>query len=419
MQLPERTYPTTIGVGILPQTHSTTSDEIAVEVRDLEFINCHSTRRNLLLHIGRMGRFSSVLFLLLAACGDNLTVEGPESGPDPDVTPVGNATQTPHYAPAVCGVQTWSTSAVNDPAMNVSVVARPDGATVLATPRAGGIMQGFVLDDRMNMITTNKIAVDGAFTQVVASYVGNRLTSTSVQSGAVFLHLLDDDLANPQFTAKFPGTYVPEPAFYQTQADLVMPIGGDDGLWFHRLADSFEPISSVHVATTMPVRSLAAAQMGVALLTAWSTDSECYMMLSSTFGPGPDTRMGVACADPRLSVNQKTGEGVMVFNSPEGVRMMPVQQTQFGGDAKLLRPDTAAPRTLFDGTNFWISYLDARGDIIVGFLDEHRNIVSMSLAGPKPEQGAYELVMVDGNPWVFSLGDAGYSAYRMCVDAQW
>src|SRR5262249_6787432 len=156
-----------------------------------------------------------------------LAVEGPGPGPKDEVNPVGNATQTPHYVPSVCGVQTWSTSAGNNLAMNISVVASPNGATVLATPRAGGIMEGFVLDDRMNMVSSGKIAVDGAFTQVVASYLNNRLTSASVQDGAVFLNLLDDDLGNPQYTAKLVGTTLAEPAFYQTQADTVMPIGGD------------------------------------------------------------------------------------------------------------------------------------------------------------------------------------------------
>src|SRR6185503_18440345 len=163
---------------------------------------------------------------------------------------------------------------------------------------------------------------------------------------------------------------------------------------------------ALHVVPTKPARSMAAAQMGVALLTAWSTDSECYLMLASTFSAGIDTRVPVACPDPRLSVNQKTGEAVMVFNSPDGVRMMNIQQTQFGGDSRVLREASGAPRTLFDGTNFWISYLDSRGDVLVGFLDGKRQLITMSLAGEgsKPEAGAYELAMIDGNPWVFSLG---------------
>jgi hypothetical protein len=372
-----------------------------------------------------MGRFSSVLVLLLAACGDNLEVDPGAPLPLHQVDPDGNATATPRYVPSVCGVQSWTTGLAAIPGMNVSVAARhdvtgvPDGAVVLATPREGGTLTGFVLDTRMDMVSERKLAIDGAFTQVVASYVNDRLVSTAVQDGAVFMHLLDNDLGNPQYTAKLPGTMVADPAFYKTQADIVMPVAGDDGLWLHRFDDSLEPLDSKLVIPTKPARSMTAAQMGVALFTAWSTDSECYMMLTSTFGGGIDTRLPVACHDPRISINQQTSEGVMVFDSPEGVRLMNIYGGQFGGDARVLREGTGAARTVHDGTSFWISYLDTRGDIIVGFLDGKRQLVTMSLAHPRPEAGAYELVMVDGSPWVFSLGVGGYSAYRMCIDAQW
>jgi hypothetical protein len=361
------------------------------------------------------------MLVLLAACGDNLISDGAGPGPADEVSPNGNATNIPRYVPSVCGVQTWQTNIAGDPAMNVSVAEVPGGAAVLATPRSGGKLTGFVLDTRMNMVSADKLPIDGLFTHVTASYVENRMVSTAVQGGSVFLHLLDNDLTNPQYTAKLPGSYVAEPAFFKTQADLVMPVAGDDGLWLYRFDDSFEPTGSVHVVPTKPARSFAAAQLGVALMTAWSTDSECYMMLTSTFSGGVDTRVPVACHDPRISVNQKTGEGVMVFDSPDGVRMMGIQTTQFGGGARVLRTGTSAARTLFDGTNFWISYLDERGDILVGFLDGNRQLITMSLAGEgsKPEAQAYELVMVDNNPWVFSLGTEGYTAHRMCIDTQW
>ena len=369
------------------------------------------------MHIGRMGRFSSVLVLLLAACGDNVAPEGVGPGPADEVDPSGNATDIPRYVPSVCGVQTWNTSVFADPGMNVSVVPHSSGAAVLATPRAGGLVTGFVLDDRMQMISVNKLPIDGEFTDVVVSHE-NRLTSTALQGGAVFLHLLDDDLGNPQYTAKLPGTHIAEPAFFKTQADLVMPIGGDDGLWLHRFADSFEPLDAIHVVPSQPVRSMAAAQLGVALMTAFSTDNQCYLMLTSTYSAGIDTRLPVACPDPRLAVNQKTGEGVLVFDSPAGVRMRSFVASQLG-DERVLRARTSAARTLFDGTNFWISYLDERGDLLVGILDGEHQLITMSLAGPRPERGAYEMVLVDGNPWVLSLGSEGYTAHRMCIETQW
>ena len=98
---------------------------------------------------------------------------------------------------------------------------------------------------------------------------------------------------------------------------------------------------------------------------------------------------------------------------------MAVREILKMGDARLLRDSTSSPRAVFDGKNFWVSYLDARGDILVGFLDGDRKLVTMSLAGPRPDDQAYELLLVDGNPWVFALGNEGYTAHRMCVEPQW
>lgn len=365
-----------------------------------------------------MGRFSSILVLLLgaAACGDNLEPDpGTINGGTDQVDPSGNQTASPRFVPSVCGAQTYTTNLSGD-GMQLSVAARPQGAVLLTTSTAGSLMSGFVLDDRMQMQAATKLAIDGSFTSVVASYRNETLVSTAVQDGAVFMHLLDPDLRNPQYTAKLPGRLVAEPAFYNAQGDLVMPIAGDDGLWLGRFQDSFEPIDGKLMIPSKPARSIAAAQIGVSTVVAWSTDSECYMYATSKFGSGVDSRLPVACNDPRIAVNQKTGEGVMLFNTSEGVRLMNISSTLFSGDAALLRDSTSDPRAMFDGTNFWVSYLDTRGDILVGFLDANHHPVTMSLAGPKPSSQAYDLVMIQGAPWIVSLDNGTASAYRLCVE---
>jgi len=367
-----------------------------------------------------MGRFASLVVLLLAACGDNSVLDGqPGPGPNDQVGANNTDGASPRYVPSVCGAQTWTTS-VSNVAMDVAVAGRPDGATILATPQAGGDLTGFVLDTRMRMVAdATKVAIDTPFEQIAVSYVGDRIVSTGIASGALYLHLLDNDLTNPQLVTKIPANTLPQPAFYNTQADIVMPVGDDNGLTLYRFADSLEPIDTLTVAPTKPVRSMAATQLGVSTLAAWSTDTECYMMQLAGYAPGPMAYQPVACPSPSIAVNQKTGAGVMVFDSAEGVRVMFTQATQMGGDARVLRPDTSSAHTLFDGTNFWVTFLDSRGDLIVGFLDSDRQLVSMSLGGPHPLGQAYDLAMVEGAPWVFALDENGYSGHRLCVDAQW
>jgi hypothetical protein len=198
-----------------------------------------------------------------------------------------------------------------------------------------------------------------------------------------------------------------------------MPVAGEDGVSLHRFDAAYQLVDSKLVVPSGPVRAMTAAQLGVAMFGVWTTDNACHMMQTSTFSAGLHTQLAVACPDPRVAVDQKTGTAVIVFGSDDGVRLTTNFEAQTGGAGHVLRSETSAPRTVFDGTSFWVSYLDSRGDVVVGILDANRNIVSMSLAGPKPERGAYELVLVDGHPWVFALGSEGYAAYRLCVDAQW
>lgn len=365
-----------------------------------------------------MGRFfASVLFL--AACGDNSDLD--LSGNPDQVEPGDNGTVAARYQPAVCGVMAWDNVGL-DAAQDVSVTARPNGgATFFSAPLAGGSLTGFQLDPRMNMEngTIQKLPINNAlFDKVAVSYIQNRPVSTAISDGAVYVHTLDTKLETAEYITKVPGLSISEPTFLYAQGNLVMPVGTKDGLFMHRFVDdSLEPMDSKRFSTTKPVLAVTSAQLQTNMMTAYSTETECYLMVNSTYEVGVSARVERACPSPRLSVNEFNGDAKLLFDSPEGIRMMPIHLTMFGGDAPVIRTDASSPRTVFDGERFWISYLDARGDVVVGFLDERNHPVTMSLGAPQPERAAYELVMIDGAPTVFSVDDKGYTAYSMCVDA--
>lgn len=368
-----------------------------------------------------MGRLSATLLLLLGACGDNLDGDGSVAGGTDDIQPNGNGDVLPRYVPSVCSVNQWSASNTGDRALNLSVIESPlGGATLVTAPQAGGTLFGFQLDPRMDMIGDGtKVPIDGTFSNVAVSYVQNRPVTTSIADGAIYVHMLDENLEFPQYITKIPGTHVAEPAFYLAQGNLVMPVVNDTGLWMHRFDDGLEPLDVKHFKTTEPARSITVSQLGTAMMTAWSTDTQCHLHVNTTFEAGINAQVDAPCSEPKIAVNQTSGEGVMLFDSVEGVRLMTLHTTMMGGDARVIRPDASSPRTLFDGTNFWVSYLDARGDIVVGFLDANRNPVTMALGAPQPDRLGYELVNIEGSPWIFSIGDDGYSAYRMCVETRW
>ena len=72
---------------------------------------------------------------------------------------------------------------------------------------------------------------------------------------------------------------------------------------------------------------------------------------------------------------------------------------------------------MFDGDRYWISYLNARGEVTVGYLDDDRHIVSMGLTGVQPMAQAYDLAVIDGAVWVYALdGISGYTGTQMCLE---
>lgn len=385
----------------------------------VEFGSCTFTDCGALLHIGRMGRFSTVFLLLLAACGDNFDDDGLDpSYPEPIDELVTNGTDSsssaPRLLPQVCGSQTWTTKLTDD-AVNVSVAMRGEASVVLAAPRTGGALAGFVVDPATHTVTTHDIAINGSFSSVATTVIANRVAATSVADSTILLHTLDDDLTNPQYVTKVLGRHLAEPALFAAQADeLVMPVGADDGVWLYRFADSFEPMNGTRLIETDPVVALTAAVSSSNMLTAWSTNDSCYMMATNMFSAGTTAKMDGACSSPRLAVNPK-GQGVVVFETDAGANVMTLSPSQFGGNARMLRPGTQAPRTVFDGTHFWISFLDERGDIVVGLVDAAGRLTMMGLGAPRPAAGAYELVIGDGSPWVVSLAGGEFSAYRMCA----
>ena len=249
-----------------------------------------------------------------------------------------------------------------------------------------------------------------------ASQIDGRLVATAADIGAVRLSLLDDRLGNPREIAKLPLGFIADPAVFMADGARFVPIANDTGLVLHQFDAAWQPISSQQVATTSePATGMTATQFGQTTLAVWSTQNTCNLMMLSTLSPNLGSQIAVPCAAPRIAAEAANGTATLVFEGGNAVRLMHISHTQMGGGSAMVRPGATSPRVVFDGQRYWVSYLDVRGDVIVGFVDGDGQVVSMSLAGPQPQHGAYELAMVDNAPWVFSLDATGYTAHRMCI----
>jgi hypothetical protein len=123
-----------------------------------------------------------------------------------------------------------------------------------------------------------------------------------------------------------------------------------------------------------------------------------------------------ACQNPRIAVDSGSLTGVLVFETGEGIRLALTDGADMLG-SKVVRDKATSPRALFDGKNFWVSYIDDRGQVNVGILDmATRHVRTIAVDGPRPFDSSYELAMVEGSPWVFSVDEDGYAGHRLCVE---
>lgn len=363
-----------------------------------------------------MGRFSCLVVVLVAACADN-AVDVPDESTDGTKLPDGVNTVdvAQRLVPSVCGVSEWPMK-VTDAKIDLSVAGRANGAAIVSMPIGGGTARGMLVDARMRIVRDETIAT--GYDKVSVSYAANRYASTASANGNVAVSLMADDLSSSQLVTSVAGNVVAKPAFYPVGPfnDLVMPVGGDNGLTLYRFADSFEPLDSRLVVATNPVESVTAAQFGSKTLAAWSTAKECFVAQISGLEAGDVAKSPLPCANPRLAVDPSTLYGILVYDGPSGATM------RFTQGAKMFETHEyagmAAPRALFDGKNFWMSYINLRGDVVVGIIDAKQEITSIGLEFTRPYDSSYELAMVEGSPWIFALDANGYSGHRLCVAKQ-
>jgi hypothetical protein len=370
-----------------------------------------------------MGRlFACVLFI--AACGDNL-ISDPSQDPSLkatglDPTSITNGAPAQRLVPAVCSSDSWSVTPTAK-AVELAVASSHGVTSVFTIPERGGQLYGFTVDERM-VVTSDpkatKLAVADSFTSVSASVLQDRPVTSGVTGDAAYVDLFADGInARPKRLGKVAATTLARSSFLQLVNSTMLVTGGTSGVSLTEIGTNFDLGTTTLVGASKPVTSLSASQYGQTIIATWTTaDRECYVEHVAGLVQGNAVHSTTDCDHARIASNITNDDARIVFDGAGGLRVMHLSHMQLGGETEMLRPLAAASRIVFDGLHYWVSYIDTRGQIVVGFLDAQSHLVSMAIDGPAPIGESYELSVIDGRVWVIAQDlTSGYTATQMCL----
>jgi hypothetical protein len=350
--------------------------------------------------------------VLLVGCGrlgfDDMAAPGGGSG-----------SQTTNLVPAVCGAQSYtSIAAALD--SDLSVAPTPTGAAVFVVPTSGGNLRGFTVDNDGNVTsgaTLKTIRVGGPFTASAAAYVDNTLIAAVISSSRTLVNIIPADLSTYTEIGNVDGERVGKHALLHATIDRITPTACGAGLTVNPFDNLWNPQTSQLSVTTPQSTGIAATPLGNEALVAWSTADQCYVERLTTGAMGVGSSQAWSCAAPRLANDMTTTMSKVVFEAPDGVRLGSIADDQLDGATTLLAAGATSPRISYDGAQYWISYLDATGTITVGTLQSDGSVLTTQLAGTMPQHDAYELAIINGTPWIYSVDGNGTAGHALCLVA--
>jgi hypothetical protein len=347
--------------------------------------------------------------LLLAACGDNL--RGPDNSIDtPTVDPSGTEQPAARWEPEICGIQTWDNAGATN--LSMSVTATDMGSTIFGVPTTAGPIVGYTIDAQGKMSTAGKAVTTASFTHVAATYVGGKYLVAATSDDKTTMMLVSEGLTYTEVLGVLEGGLVAAHPLIPSRRQLFTATAGNDGLQLAQYDVQFNQLGTNSLADGA-VRGLDAVAFDADALVAWSTSNSCTVQTLAF----PKTAIGAGpCMNPRLAVG--IGDRAeLAYTRPEGVFVGDLYMSGNNAIASVhpIASNATSPRIVFDGQRYWMSYIDARGGIAVGFLTDEGQLISMALEDTAPSADGYDLKLVDGQPVVYSAGPTGYAAHTMCI----
>lgn len=358
--------------------------------------------------------------LALMGCGDNLGEGLDPSDSDPTATDgVLDDGVVAKLIPEVCGARAWPEALLQDKDTDLAVVPLADGvagAAVLSVPRSGGHLHGFLIDGRgliMGDPGGTKI-VSGTFNGLSAAHVDGRIVVGLTDGTNVSVNVLRDDLGDYRELASVAGSFIGDATIMHARGERIATTGGPAGVVMSAFDGMWAPMGDEIIARSVPT-SMTSAMYGNDAMVAWSTTDQCHLQRVAS---NIHSEQSFPCANARLATNYDARAGELVYELEDGIYLSNIRASSHNeiANQKLLVPNGKSPRIAFDGTRYWVSYVNLHGDIVVGYLDDDDTLNSMAVEGTRPLGGAYDLAVINGAVWVYAVDvEEGFNAHRMCL----
>lgn len=364
-----------------------------------------------------MRAFLAISLVVMTGCGDNMWAG--EDGPtnSGDRYPVDDNGVLAKLHPEVCAARSWDTVTPIAKDIDLAVVQMPQGAGVLSVPKQGGPLVGFLADARgliMGPIEGTKIRTNGTWTGLSATNIDGRLVVGLTNGAKTSIDVVRDDLGDFRELAIVDGGVIGDAPLLATRGARVSTTGSVDGLVAATFDESLSQVNMEVVQPSVPT-SLTTAAYGTDAVVAWSTATDCHL---ERLAAGTHSVQPFACTNGRIAMDFDARSGTLVYEDHGGISLSDIRINSHGEIANQIRivPEGTSPRILFDGERYWVSYLNVHGDIVVGYLEDDHSLVSMAIEFQRPEHDAYDLAVIDGGVWVYSLDrETGYGAQKLCL----
>jgi hypothetical protein len=257
----------------------------------------------------------------------------------------------------------------------------------------------------------------GAYTDVSATQIDGRIVVGVVDASGVSVNVIRDDLGDYRELATVAGSFIGDTTIMHARGERLAATGGATGMVASTFDAAWSPMTSDVIARSVP-NSMTTAAYGNDAMVAWSTPDACHLQRVAA---DVESVRDTPCTNARLATDYASRAGQLVYETGEKVVLSNIVVSSHDeiANEQVLAENARAPRVVFDGTRYWASYINVRGDLVVGYVADDNTLTSMALEGVSPQANAYELAYVNGAVWVYALdGETGFNATRMCLQRE-